>query len=50
MLFSRATVMDWRDVAENTTMQKLTRIIMILIHYDSNNNISHEKIFCCIAK
>ncbi|XP_058735484.1 phosphatidylinositol N-acetylglucosaminyltransferase subunit A-like isoform X3 [Vicia villosa] len=40
MLFSRATAMDLRDVAENTTMQKLTRIIMILIHYDSNNNIS----------
>jgi hypothetical protein len=33
MLFSHATAMDRRDVAENPTMQKIRRIVVILIIY-----------------
>ncbi|XP_050898295.1 phosphatidylinositol N-acetylglucosaminyltransferase subunit A isoform X3 [Lathyrus oleraceus] len=33
MLFFRATAMDWRDVAENTTMQKITIVVILIIFH-----------------
>ncbi|XP_050893522.1 phosphatidylinositol N-acetylglucosaminyltransferase subunit A isoform X1 [Lathyrus oleraceus] len=43
MLFFRATAMDWRDVAENTTMQKITIVVVLIIIFH------RKKIFCCIV-
>jgi len=48
--FSHPTLMDWRDVAENPTMQKIRRTIVILIYMIIVVIIilHREKIFCCI--
>lgn len=42
ILFSHATVLNWRDVAENSTIQKIRRIAVIL--YDDDNNNIYRKI------
>lgn len=50
--FSHPTMMNWRDVAENPTMQKIRRIVVILIYMIIVVTIifHREKIYCCIEK